>query len=137
MLNPPLPPKVLAAVDGKPQVPPQIQAEMAKMYQALQASAQKIQELSTGEAQAQARIAAQRAEAEAAIKLKRDIAISEEEMRLEKAANDATYDEWKAKLDAGTKVTVAQIASKAETTRTLLETEAKANLELSGALSGS
>src|SRR5258708_6699808 len=136
MLKPPLPPQVPPPMDRSPQVPPQIQAEMAKMYQALQASAQKIQELSTGEAQAQARIAAQRAEAEAAIKLKRDIAISEEEMRREKAANDAAYDEWKAKLDASTKVTVAQIAAKAGTTQTLIETEAKANLELSGALAG-
>jgi hypothetical protein len=136
MLKPLLPPQVLAAVDGQPQIPPQVQAEMAKMHQALQASAQKIQELSTGEAQAQARISAARAEAEAALKLKRDIAISEEEDRRLKAQSDAAFDQWKAELDAATKVTVAQIAAKAGTTQTLIEAEAKANLELSGALNG-
>jgi hypothetical protein len=137
MLKPLLPPQVLAAVDGQPQIPPQVQAHVQQLETALKAAAQKIQELAGGEQQAQAKIAAAEREAQATIKLKRDIAISEEEDRRLKAQNDAAFDQWKAELDAATKVTVAQIAAKAGTTQTLIEAEAKANLELSGALNGS
>jgi hypothetical protein len=137
MLKPLLPPQVLAAVDGQPQIPPQVQAHVQQLETALKAAAQKIQELAGGEQQAQAKIAAARSETEAALKLKRDIAISEEEDRRLKAQNDAAFDQWKAELDAATKVTVAQIVAKAGTTQTLIEAEAKANLELSGALNGS
>jgi hypothetical protein len=136
MLKPLLPPQVLAAVDGQPQIPPQVQAHVQQLETALKAAAQKIQELAGGEQQAQAKIAADERASQAAIKLKRDIAISEEEDRRLKAQNDAAFDQWKAELDAATKVTVAQIAAKAGTTQTLIEAEAKANLELSGALGG-
>jgi len=134
MLKPLLPPQVLAAVDGQPQIPPQVQAHVQQLETALKAAAQKIQELAGGEQQAQAKIAAAEREAQATIKLKRDIAISEEEDRRLKAQNDAAFDQWNAELQAATKVTVAQIAAKAGTTQTLIEAEAKANLELSGAL---
>jgi hypothetical protein len=136
MLKPLLPPQVLAAVDGQPQIPPQVQAHVQQLETALKAAAQKIQELAGGEQQAQAKIASAREEAQAALQLKRDIAISEEEDRRLKAQNDAAFDQWNAELQAATKVTVAQIAAKAGTTQTLIEAEAKANLELSGALNG-
>lgn len=137
MLKSLLPPQVLAAVEGQPQVPPQVEAHVKQLEQMVQAATQKIKELASGEAQAQAKIAADEREAQAAIKLKRDIAISEEEDRRLKAVNDAAFDKWNAELQAATKVTVAQIAAKAGTTQTLIEAEAKANLELSGALSES
>jgi hypothetical protein len=136
MLKPLLPPQVLAAVDGQPQIPPQLQAHVQQLETMLKAATQKIQELSTGEAQAQAKIAAARAEADATLKLKRDIALSEEELSKEKALRDANLIKYKADLEAATKITAAQIAAKAGTTQTLIEAEAKANLELSGALNG-
>jgi hypothetical protein len=134
MLKSTLPPPVLAAVEGQPQIPPQVQAHVQQLEQMLQAATQKIKELASGEAQAQAKIAADAKAAAAAIQLKRDIAVSDEEIAREKVDRDQKLAIEKADLEAATKVTVAQIAAKAGTTQTLIEAEAKANLELSGAL---
>src|SRR5260221_4370148 len=97
MLKPLLPPQVLAAVDGQPQIPPQVQAHVQQLETMLKAATQKIQELASGDAAAQAKVAADAKAAADALQLKRDIATSEEEIRREKALSDSSNENSKTK----------------------------------------
>lgn len=122
-----LPPPVLAAMDSNEEpIPPAAQAKINELTQQAQMMneagnklAQENQVLKSGAQEAQAKIAVDAKAKEA------DFALRQQE-----AQRQAEYDVWKAKLDAETKVVVAQIAAKTALTQAELQMDTDANVEL-------
>lgn len=112
-----LPPQ-LQEKDGQPPVPPQVAQHVQQLTQAVQQLGQKNQELESG-AQAEAAKIAVQAKAK-----EQEFALSQHE-----AQREAEFQVWKAKLDASTKVTIAEITAKADMGIELKKAEHAANAE--------
>ena len=110
-------PPALQEQEGQPPIPPQVAQQMQQMQAMLQQAGQRIQELESGEKPAMAKIAVQAKEAEA----KHELAVKE-------AVNEDEYNRWKAKLEAETKVVIAQIAAKQSNDEALVKAENEANI---------
>ena len=125
-----LPPQALQALSSNQPIPPEVQAQMQQMMQKMQLmqeEGQKLQQenvkLKSGE---QSKMAAVSVDAEAKKKA-HELAVAE-------AQDSAEREKEKARLDAATKITVAQINAKASLTETLIQAENEANKELIEAL---
>lgn len=139
--------KIMKALKESPQIPPQVQEQMQKMQEALQKAGEEAQRLAQENQALKADQSSEMAKINASTnakgqqfaaehQMKVDQANAEHQLEIDKATAAHQLAVDKAKLDAATKVTVAEISAKASTEQTLIEAERDANLELSGALGG-
>ncbi len=133
-----LPPQALQALASKQPIPPEAQAHMAQMMQKMkmmQEEGQKLQQENVQlKAGAQVKMAEVQAKTEASAKEHDlNIAAANDAHNLERAKVEEAQKlaVWKAKLEASTKIEVAEIASKTTLTEAAMKAETEANLELS------
>ena len=136
-----LPPPALQALSSGQPIPPEVQMKMNQMAQQMQMMQEEGQKLQQENVQLKA--GAQVKMAEIQVKQQADqksheltVAQTQEEMSLEqqKAQKEMELMVWKAKLEAATKIEVAQIAAKTSLSETAIKAETDANIELSQAL---
>jgi len=121
-----LPPALQDGPQGN--IPPQVAQQMQQMQQMLQMAQQKIQELESGERPMMAKVQVQAQESQAKLQLQTQEAQAEHERSVMEAQNAAEFERWKARLEAETKIIVAQIGAKAGKDETLIKAENDANI---------
>jgi hypothetical protein len=136
-----LPPQALQALESKDPIPPKVQAMMQQMQQKMQVMQEegaKLQQenvqLKAGAQVEMAKIEAKKAADIEAHRLKIAESSDTHNLNVEIAKKDTNLAIYKARLEAATKVEVAQIAAKGSLVETAIQAENDANIALSESL---
>lgn len=136
-----LPPQALQALSSKQPIPPEVQAQMQQMRQHMQMMMEEGQKLQQENTQLKSGAQVKMAEIQtkaAANEKSHQIALAEADSRMQheivKAQEEQKLAVWKAKLDAATKIEVAEISAKTALTEAAMKAETEANIELNTAL---